>query len=128
MKLEYKHGLLFTSINIAYNGKTKKLDNVVIDTGAAESMISPECVEDIGIYAELGDKIISFYGVGGTLHNAYEKKVDMVEIESTRINNVCIDFGLVDPKGDVNGLIGLDILVKIGAIIDLHNMIIEIHN
>ena len=128
MKLDYKDGLLFTSINIAYNGKTNRLDNVVIDTGAAESMISPESVEDIGIYAELGDKIISFYGVGGTLHNAYEKEVDMVEIESKRVNNVCIDFGLVNPKGDINGLIGLDLLIKIGAIIDLHNMTIEIHD
>ncbi len=38
----------------------------MVDTGAAETIISPEVVEDIGIFAEHEDSVNSFYGVGGS--------------------------------------------------------------
>lgn len=57
MNIEFRDGLLFTSVEISYKGNLKKIDNIVIDTGAAESIISPDIVDDIGIYAELGDRI-----------------------------------------------------------------------
>lgn len=125
MKLVYRDGLLFTTLDITYNGKFKTIDKIVIDTGAEKSIISPDCVEDLGIYAEKGDKIISYYGVGGTLHNAYEKKVDFIKFSKTSISDVKIDFGLIDPRGDINGLIGLDLLMRVKAIIDLMNMTIQ---
>ncbi|WP_378107645.1 hypothetical protein [Cohnella cellulosilytica] len=30
-----------------------------------------------------------------------------------------MDFGLIDPHGRINGLLGLDILLKLNAIVDL---------
>ena len=74
MKIEYVNGLIFTTIGIRYKGKYKTLKNVVIDTGAAESIISPDAVDD-GIFAESEDRIISYYGVGGSLHNAFVKQI-----------------------------------------------------
>lgn len=69
MQIEFKDGLLFASIQISFRGSTKVIENIVIDTGAAESIISPDAVEDIGIFAEPKDSVNSFYGVGGSLHN-----------------------------------------------------------
>lgn len=40
MKIEFREGLLFTSIQISFRGRTKVIENMVIDTGAAESIIS----------------------------------------------------------------------------------------
>lgn len=37
-----------------------------------------------------------------------------------------IDFGIIDVRGEINGLLGLDILIEIGAIIDLKNLIIKV--
>ena len=37
-----------------------------------------------------------------------------------------MDFGIIDTKGEINGLLGLDILIEIGAIIDLKNLIIKV--
>ncbi|MCZ0756836.1 aspartyl protease, partial [Anoxybacillus sp. J5B_2022] len=45
MQIEYRDGLLFTSIEIVYRGKTKRIDNMVIDTGAAKTLISQHAVE-----------------------------------------------------------------------------------
>jgi predicted aspartyl protease len=69
MRIHLEKGLLFTSIEISYKGISKVVENVVIDTGAAETIISPDIVEDIGIMAELNDTVNSFYGVGGSIQN-----------------------------------------------------------
>jgi len=121
MKIEYVNGLIFATIDIRYRGMSKTLKNVVIDTGAAESIISPDAVDDIGIFAESKDRIISYYGVGGSLHNAFVKQIEELKIGDFKLDNIKMDFGIIDSKGEINGLIGLDILIESGAIIDLKN-------
>jgi hypothetical protein len=84
MELKYHEGLLFTSIEIKFRGKVKVIDNIVLDTGAAETIISPDAVEDIGIIAELEDNINSYYGIGGSIHNFFTKKIhDLSRLKST---------------------------------------------
>ncbi len=125
MDIQLRNGLLFTSIKLIYKGASKVIENVVIDTGAAETIISPDIVEEIGIIAEPKDTVSSFYGVGGSLHNFFSKKVDEIEIENVVIKEVKLDFGVIDPNGDINGLLGLDFLVSTGAIIDLQRLKLE---
>jgi predicted aspartyl protease len=124
MNIEFKEGLLFTSIQISYRGSTKLIENIVIviDTGAAETIISPDAVEDIGIYAELEDSVNSFYGIGGSLHNYFSKNRVQVELGNVCLEEAKMDFGVVDPQGNINGLLGLDYLMKLGAILDLKKL------
>jgi predicted aspartyl protease len=122
MKIEFQEGLLFTSINISFRGKSKTIKNIVIDTGAAESIISPDVVEEIGIFAESDDRINSFYGVGGSLHNFFTKQVEEIQLGQVKLNKVKMDFGMIDPNGHINGLLGLDLLMKLGAVIDLKRL------
>lgn len=114
--------MLFTSIEISYKGKSKIIDNIVIDTGAAGTIISPDAVDDIGIYAELGDRIMEYYGVGGSTHNAFIKTIDEIKVGIQSSRDIEIDFGLIDTNGEINGLLGLDILMNLGAVIDLKNL------
>ena len=122
MRIEYKQGLLFTNVELVYQGNSKVIENVVIDTGASESIISPDSVEDLEVFAEPDDKIVSYYGVGGTIHNAFVKTVEEVALGGSKIKRVELDFGLIDVYGKINGLLGLDILISTGVIIDLKNM------
>ena len=122
MNMKFQDGLLFTSIQISFRGRTKVIENIVIDTGAAETIISPDAVEDIGIFAELEDSVNSFYGVGGSLHNFFSKNVEKVQLGEMSLEDVKIDFGVIDPKGTINGLLGLDLLMKLGAVIDLKRL------
>lgn len=126
MNIEYRDGLLFVDIELFYKGQYKAINNVVIDTGASSSIISPDCVDDIGIYADVNDRIMQYYGVGGSTHSAFIKQIDEIKIGSKSIKNIDIDFGLIDSTGEINGLIGLDVLINIGAIINLENLTIEI--
>ena len=126
IEVEYKDGLLFANIEIKYKEKSKIIDNVVIDTGASGSIISPDCVDDMGIYAEMNDRIMEYYGVDGSTHSAFVKNIDEIKVDSIGISNIDIDFGVIDQSGEINGLIGLDVLIKLGAVINLEKLTIEI--
>ena len=123
MKIKFKDGLIFTSIEITYQGKSKVLENIVVDTGAAKSLISQECVDDIGLKVSLDDEITISYGVGGKEH-AFVKQVDSVAIDDYVICNSKLDFSGFLYEG-INGLLGLDLMIKAGLVIDLKNMNID---
>ena len=46
MNLDYIDGLLFSSLTITYDGRSILIPDVVIDTGAAESIISIDAVDE----------------------------------------------------------------------------------
>lgn len=125
MKLELRNGLLFTSLKIIFQGNEKIINNIVLDTGAAETLISPEAVLDIGIEAINSDSVNSYYGIGGDLHSFFSKQVDSIEVDNTKLNNIKLDFGIIDPAGDINGLLGLDILLNLEAQIDLKQLTVN---
>ncbi|MFD0678189.1 MULTISPECIES: retroviral-like aspartic protease family protein [unclassified Paenibacillus] len=126
--IEFRDGLVFTSMKVFFRGKSIVIENIVVDTGAAETIISPDVVEEIGIFAELDDYVHSFYGVGGSLHNFFTKQVEAVNLGSVSLSKVKLDFGVIDPQGNINGLLGLDILMKLNAVIDLKNLAISLEN
>ena len=121
MNIIFQQQLLYTSIEITYKGKSKSIKNIIIDTRAAHSIISPDSVEDIGITSQIEDKLITMYGIGGAQY-AYRKKIDNINFGNFSLDEYEMDFGLIDDEGKINGLLGLDILMKIGAILDLKNL------
>ena len=125
MDIEYRDGLLFTSIEISFHGKTKNINNIVIDTGASDTLISQDCVDDIGIMVTNEDEIVMSYGIGGKEH-AFVKKVDSIKIEELQLNNISLDFSSFK-YNEINGLLGLDILLKKGFIIDLDELTMYLH-
>ncbi|KUO53042.1 MAG: aspartyl protease [Desulfitibacter sp. BRH_c19] len=125
MKLRLHDGLLYSSIEITHCGVVKVIENIVIDTGAVETLISPDIVEDLGIVAELKDEIKSFYGVGGSLHYFFSKRIDQVNFGNVNLRDFKLDFGVIDPKGEINGLLGLDLLMEARAIINLKELTLK---
>lgn len=121
MEIKYRDGLLFTSIDINYRGKHKRIDNIIIDTGAAHSIIDVDHVFDLDIAFESEDRLITMYGIGGEEH-AFAKIIDTVIVGTCTIENYDMHFGIIDPKGNVKGLLGLDLLIKAGVTIDLKNI------
>ena len=111
-------GLICTDVIITFDGKTKMLKNVAIDTGAVQSILNSVLVEDIGIIPGISDKPVKTRGIGGEMKFFY-RKIDKLTIGSIPFENVMIDFGNIDPKGEIAGLIGLDILRELKAIIDV---------
>jgi hypothetical protein len=97
---------------------------VVVDTGASHSLISQDIVDDIGIRVSLEDEVVASFGIGGKEH-AFVKKVDVFTVGDYIINNCPVDFTTIQYE-DINGLLGLDILMKAGFLIDLKNLTMNI--
>lgn len=123
MKIENRGGLLFTSVEVTYRGKTKIVENVVIDTGASQSLISQDSVSDIGIKVESEDEIVTSYGIGEKEH-AFVKYVDKINVAGFSVTNFQLDISDFLYE-DINGLLGLDIMMEAGFIIDLKSL--EMH-
>ena len=120
MNIEFRDGLLFTSIQITYNGVSKVIDNMVIDTGCARTLIVSEVVEEINIRVEPDDELIVCQGIGGT-EVSFVKHIDLIKLENIEFKNKDIDFSNIDYEG-INGLVGLDLLIEAGIIIDLDKL------
>ncbi|MCL6442718.1 MAG: retropepsin-like domain-containing protein [Alicyclobacillus sp.] len=119
MRIEYYDGLLIAPLTLTYNGKTKTIERMVIDTGADHTIVVSDAVDDIGIAFETGDKINRSQGIGGADY-AFEKTLQSIEFGAFRMVQKTIDFGQID--WDIDGLIGLDILLSGRFIIDLDAM------
>lgn len=117
MKIKHKYGLLLVDITLTFNGKSKVIENMVVDTGAARTLISQDIVEDINLQVDLHDRIVTYFGVGGKEH-AFRKRVDQIQISDFVVENVEVDFNDFG-YDDINGLLGLDLLMSAGFTIDL---------
>ncbi|CAH1214954.1 hypothetical protein PAECIP111893_03876 [Paenibacillus plantiphilus] len=122
MQIEYLDNLLQTSMTIRYEGRSLTIDHLVIDTGAAHSLISSDIAAQIGIHFENGDKLVRSFGIGGDEYS-FRKQIERVQLGNFTMDNPCFDFGVFHEDIDhINGLIGLDILKQGNMIIDLHRM------
>lgn len=110
--------LICTDITINYKGNYKVLKNIVIDTGAAQSIINSLAVEDIDISPEYIGELSTTWGIGGEMA-FFTKVIDNLKIADIEFKMLEMDFGEIDSKGELMGLIGIDLLEKIRAIIDI---------
>ena len=104
-----------------------EITNVLIDTGSAGTLLSADAVADIGIFVEGPDQLIQIFGVGGT-EQVFSRIVDSVEIGGHSIVGFKIEVGAMDYGFDINGIIGMDLLTRLGAILNLREMTIEFAN
>lgn len=118
MKTYICDGHICTDLEIVYNGINKTLRNVIIDTGAVQSIINSEFVSDLGIQAEYIDEFKKTYGIGGEML-FFDRNIDKLILGDFEYLDINLDFGDIDPSGEIQGLIGLDFLKAIRAIIDV---------
>ena len=120
MDIYFYDGLICTSLKIQNNGYTKIINNVVIDTGAVESILSSKAVHEIGIKVTASDQTAVTRGAGGAKMRYFYKTIEAIEVSNVVFNNIKMDFGNIDPSGEINGLIGLDLLTSLHAVIDFY--------
>ncbi len=124
MQLSLKDNLPFTTVTIAYQGQEVSIDNVLIDTGSASTIFSADSVISINISPLPDDKLHIIRGVGGS-ETVFSRVVDYVQLGEKKSTNLEIEVGGMDYGFEINGILGMDFLKQVGAIINLRNMIIN---
>lgn len=123
VNLELKYGLPFCSVEVIQNNKSITLNNVLIDTGSGGTVLKMYEVEKIDITIDPTDTIETIQGVGGS-EFVYKKFIETLKLGNITLNNFKVEIGVMDYGFDINGIIGMDLLKKINAVIDLERMII----
>ncbi len=121
VNLEYKFGLPFCVVNLTYKGKGMLIDNVLLDTGSGGTVFKMDKVDELGITIEDDDAIETISGVGG-VEFVYMKNIDGINLGDLGISNFTIEVGVMDYGFDINGILGMDFLNEVGAIIDIDKM------
>ncbi|MCY6354985.1 retropepsin-like aspartic protease [Clostridium sp. ZS2-4] len=123
VKLQLKYGLPFCNIKLTYKGKEIILDDVLLDTGSGGTVFKMDKVEEIGITIEEDDIIETISGVGGS-EFVYKKYVDSISMGDLNLENFKVEIGVMDYGFEINGIVGMDFLKSVGAVIDLDKMVV----
>ncbi|WP_039657423.1 aspartyl protease family protein [Clostridium tyrobutyricum] len=121
IKLRYQNYLLFCSLDLRINRRNLHLENVLIDTGSATTLINADY-----ILLDGNEKIKNAQGIGG-YERILVKNFEMLKLNDIVIKDVSLSIGDMDYGIDIDLLIGLDILKILNANINIKNMTLELN-
>jgi len=122
--IELKQNLPFIGITVAYQGKSVDIPDVLIDTGSGRTILAADIAARIGIVPLENDIPYTVRGVGGT-EVVFERCVDYLRTGEICLTDFDIEIGGMDYGFEINGIIGMDFLLKAKAIIHLKKMCVE---
>ena len=121
MKIRLRDGLPFIRATLTHHGQQLLLNNVLLDTGSAGVIFPTDAVLTIGLTYEPDDMVHRIRGVGGA-EFIFTKQVDTLMVDELQVNDFQIEVGAMDYGFDIDGIIGMDFLVEVGAIVDLSRL------
>ena len=114
-------GLPYISARLGYRGRHVTLNKVLLDTGSAGTIFSTDQVAGIGLTYEPDDLVHRIRGVGGS-EFVFTKQIDRIIAGRLSVEKFDIEIGAMDYGFQIDGIIGMDFLTRVGALIDLKRM------
>ena len=121
MKIRIKNGLPYVSATLVHHRQRVTLKNVLLDTGSAGTIFSTDRVAAIGLTYEPDDFVHRIRGVGGS-EFVFTKRADELKVGELKVTGFELEVGAMNYGFDMDGIIGLDFLMKVGALVDLDEM------
>ena len=121
MKIRLEHGLAYGEVVLTFRGRSLCLRDTILDTGSASTIFSADRLLEIGVVPEPVDALHRLRGIGGTEY-AFAKRLDFLAVDDVQVADFEIEVGAMDYGFPVEGILGLDYLLRIGALIDLRSL------
>lgn len=118
MKIRLEGGLPFVTVSLTHQGRELVLDRVLLDTGSGASVVAADEVARLGVVPEPTDVLRRIVGVGGT-EFVFSKRVGKLVLGNLEAEDFEIQVGAMDYGFPIQGLLGMDFLLRSAAIIDL---------
>ena len=90
----------------------------MLDTGSAGTIFSTDKVLALGLQYEPDDIVHRIRGVGGA-EFVFTKRIDRLAVDELQVTEFDIEVGAMDYGLEIDGIIGMDFLTQVGAVIDL---------
>lgn len=110
-------GLPFVTIIIHANGQSLELKKVLLDTGSGGTVLKADHLVALGVIPEPTDQIRFLHGIGGD-EAVIEKSIDALQIGDLFADPFTIQMGAMEYGIPMDGIIGLDFLLRVQVIID----------
>jgi predicted aspartyl protease len=123
MQLKLVDDLPFTTIALTYQNKAIEIDHVLVDTGSATTVLAADLVVQIGLVPAPDDILYTIRGVGGA-EVVFARQVDYLELGERRLAAFEIEVGGMDYGFEINGILGMDFMMRSGVVIDLGKLTI----
>jgi predicted aspartyl protease len=68
VQLIFRHDLVFVTATLTYSGTSIEIPEVLVDTGAASTVINADLAAEAQIYVRPNDRLRRLRGVGGHEH------------------------------------------------------------
>jgi hypothetical protein len=124
MRIQVRDGLPYVPVTLLYRGQQLDLANVLLDTGSAGTLFAADQVLAVGLQYEADDLVQRIRGVGGA-EFVFIKRIDRLAVGELQVSDFDIEVGAMDYGFAIDGIIGTDFLLQVGAVIDLSRL--EIH-
>lgn len=124
MKIRMDGGLPFVTVSLRHRGAELQLDHVLLDTGSAGTVFSADRCLEVGIVPEATDPLRRIAGVGGAEY-VFEKVIDEVILGHLSARHFRSEIGALDYGFSLDGIIGIDFLLEVGALIDLKRLAVN---
>lgn len=118
MNIRIREGLPYITVSLTYRGKQIILNNVFLDTGSTGTIFSADKVLTVGLRLEPNDTVLRIQGVGGT-EFVFTKQVDGLSLGELTVSDFEIEVGAMEYGLEIEGIVGMDFLLQVGAGIDL---------
>lgn len=103
---------------LTHRGQSLTLDTVLIDTGSAGTIFQVDLVSAIGLTYSRSDVVREIVGVGGS-EFVVTTRLDRLVLGEIVVDDVEIQLGGMEYGFRLDGIIGMNVLGRIGAAIDL---------
>ena len=123
MEITLQDGLAYVTASLWHGKQQITLKNILLDTGSAGTVFSADKLLPLGVQLEPADPIHRIRGVGGT-EFVFSKAIDRLAIGTLAINQFEVEIGAMDYGFELDGIIGLDFLTQVGAVVDLKQWVI----
>jgi len=124
VQLIFRHSLAFVTATLTYEGTTIEVPDVLVDTGAASTVINADFAAEAHIFLRSSDQLRRLRGVGGHEH-VFVRRVDRLAIGEQGLDDFDVEIGEMDYGFEIGGILGMDFLRAANAVIDLGTLSIR---
>ena len=117
--IRLRDGLPYVTASLLYEGLSISVENVVLDTGSSWTVFAADKVLSLGLLYEAQDGVHPVRGVGGGVEFVFTKRVDRLSVGELRVDGFEIEVGAMDYGFEIDGILGMDFLVRARAVVDL---------
>ena len=121
MKITLRRGLPYITVTLTFHDERVQLENILLDTGSAGSVFATDKLAPVGLKYEPSDPLYTIRGVGGA-EFVFVKRIDRLMIDRLSVQDFEIEVGALDYGFEIDGILGMDFLTAVGAVIDLNRM------